>query len=326
MKPFHIVYLFVLVPWLTGCGTDTSPGQTLSDANNSYAEPTQITKTTTGSSPDNQGISSMTLKITDAPIDNATRVMIKFDAVELRQEDSDYSVLFELNQPQSINLLELQGTRSADLLTNIAVEAGIYDELRLIIDDSEMNSFIELNDGSIHDLKIPSGSSSGLKIKGELIVPANRPALFTIDFDVRKSIVRAGNSSKYLLKPVLRLVDDTTVGHVRGSVDADLLIASSCSDADVDSHNAVYIFNGADALPDDIDQSSDDDVEPVTTTSIEYDASSDSYVFEAAYLEAGEYTLAITCNANLEDIEADDDLLFFDIQNITVQVNSTLFL
>lgn len=325
MKLISLVKLGVITSLLIACGTDSQPGNTSTGNTNTLPPNNQITVISSGNSPAIEQ-SSLSLRITDAPIDNAAKVTVTFTSVELKVDNPGFSKLFEFNIPKTIDLLTLQGTQTEILLDNVAIEPGQYNEIRLIVDDTGMNSLIELVDGSVHPLKIPSGSSSGLKLKGDIIIPANRAAKFTIDFDVRQSIVRAGNSSNYLLKPVLRLLDDTSVGHIRGSVEGALLTDASCSDADANTHNAVYVYAGAGVIADDINQLSETDVDPITTASIQYDVNSDSYLFEAAFLEAGDYTIAITCNADLEDIEADDDLLFFNSQNVTVQVNNILFL
>lgn len=329
MKFVSIITIALMTILLFSCGTDSQPGSTSSDISIPASSDEQVTVISTGNSPAID-LSSLSLRITDAPIDNASRVVIAFTSVELKADAQGFSKLFSFNGPKIIDLLALQGTQTEDLLDNVSIEPGLYNEIRLIVDDSDSNSFIELIDGAIHPLKIPSGSTAGLKLKGDIIIPANRPGRYTIDFDVRKSIVRAGNSSNFLLKPVLRLLDDTSVGHIRGSVDSAFLTDASCSDSDADTHNAVYVFAGTNVTPDDITPLSDDDndenVNPVTTATIKYDSSANSYLFEAAFLEAGDYTIAMTCNADLENIETDDELLFFNSQNVTVQVNDILFL
>ena len=55
-------------------------------------------------------------------------------------------------------------------------------------------------------LTTPSGQQSGLKMNVNLEVPAGQVADFAIDFDACKSFVKAGNSGKFLLKPVLSVI------------------------------------------------------------------------------------------------------------------------
>ena len=52
-----------------------------------------------------------------------------------------------------------------------------------------------------------------------------------------------------------------------------------------------------------------------------------TYLYEAGFLPDGDYTVAFTCNANLEDPETDgDNLRFFGSRNATVKVNNIVFL
>ncbi len=333
MKAILYCLSCLLAVSLIACGTDTSPNQNTSSTSAPLAPvPNDVEVSVGGITQDPQatpGVTSQpsfTLRLTDAPLDGVTRVVITLVSVEMLHQDPTKSVLYTFNTPKTIDLLSLRGTRTEILLADIDIPAGLYPELRLVVDDSDLMSFIELDDGSVHDLKIPSGSSSGLKVKGDINVQANRNVSYTIDFDVRKSVVMAGASGRYLLKPVLRLIDDTLSGHILGTVDPLLLTAPDCSDNDPETFSAAYVFAGHDVIPSDIDTSSSNDVEPVTTATIALDPASGDYVFEAAFLPAGDYTISFTCNTDREDPEAADDLLFFNTQNVTVQINNILFL
>jgi hypothetical protein len=70
---------------------------------------------------------------------------------------------------------------------------------------------------------------------------------------------------------------------------------------------------------------------------IQYDYSLGLYIFEAAFLAEGDYTIACTCNADAEVLDDDDDgddgddndddaLKFFSVQNVSVLVTDTTFL
>ena len=126
------------------------------------------------------------------------------------------------------------------------------------------------------------------------------------------------------MDPVVRLVKADSVGHIRGTVIPALLTGPNCSDNDVDTYNAAYVFVGHDAIPDDIDD--DNSPQPLATTRIAWDPDQGNYLFEAAFLPPGNYTVALTCNADVEDLDNDDDLQFFDVRNATVIANNLLFL
>jgi hypothetical protein len=79
------------------------------------------------------------------------------------------------------------------------------------------NHVVFSSDGSAEDLKTPSGQQSGVKINVGIDVAEGQVADLLIDFDACKSVVEAGNSGNYLLKPVLSAIPRLSSG-VRGSV------------------------------------------------------------------------------------------------------------
>ena len=168
----------------------------------------------------------VTLSVTDAPIDYATEVWVQFDGVEFMpsSDSADQTpILVMLDSPMTINLLELQGSKSQALLTNEILPTGNYDWVRLMVtavNDGVMDSYIVLDDGTVHELDMPSGSEVGLEIVGGLEVIANTPSDKTIDIDLRKSIVTNG-LGEYLIQPVVSLVNNELgSADAAGSVDA----------------------------------------------------------------------------------------------------------
>ena len=304
-KFLNLMTVLSLAALLSACGTDSSSS---GDG---------------GSSGSGGEGSSLSLRLTDAAFDDAARVDITFVEVKLRKTSGGW-VSIPVNPAQKIELASLQGTKTADLLRDVKVDAGDYDELRLIVDTASMANSIELTTGGVNNLMIPSGGSSGLKNKGDYTVSDTRPTALVVDVDLRQSIITAGPN--FIMRPVLRLVKGDNFGHIRGLVNSTLLTAGTCSDAQADSFNAVYVYNGHNAVTDDINQVSSTNNDPVTTSKIMWDASISEYIYEAAFLPAGDYTIAFTCNSDQDDLNADDNLQFFDIRNVTVQVNNTTFL
>lgn len=289
---------------------------------------------------------TLNLSLTDAPIDEASAVWVEFTGVSIKKHiedtqtetttnettaeedatDSAEWINIPFDSPVAINLLDLQGSQKYALLTGETLESGTYSEVRLHVNakkDGIKDSYIVLTDNTEHELDIPSGSQTGLKVKGDITVPENGEAAFTIDFDVRKSIVVQGNG-EYKLKPVLHLTQDALTGHISGTVAAELVTSHasnwSCSDEDPDTFNAVYLFNGADATPADI---SGAETDPLTTALVGYNSDSSAYEFEAGYLTEGDYTVAFTCHADLENTETVENLNFIGTQNVTVTAGTT---
>lgn len=301
-----------------------------------------------GGTSDSSSTGTLNLALTDAPIDEAKSVFVEFSGLSLNQGTSEETanwIDIEFDQPLSIDLLTLQGSSHINLLSEEQLPAGSYSEIRLHINedstDGDLENYIVLNDGNdtTYPITIPSGLTSGLKVKGDINLPPNGEVAFTIDFDVRKSIVVQGNN-EYKLKPVLKLTEDTLTGHIAGTVDAALLSSEPnknwlCSDDDIDTYNAVYIYSGANTTPVDISENTN---EPIATALINLDTNSGKYVFEAGYLNAGDYTVSFTCNTDSESYvdvldeqnniigttaNSGDNLQFIGTQNVTVVAGET---
>ncbi len=168
----------------------------------------------------------MSLSVTDAPPklgDDVTEVNIAVIGIEYNHEGNWVNA--DDFVPQTFNLLELQNGRSLHL-GDMILPAGHYTELRFILAAPEKQGDVKSNpdcnitfeDGSSVPLFVPSGSESGYKGKGAFDITADAKIAIMADFDVQKSIVVAGNSGKYLLKPVIRLIVTELSGDIDGTV------------------------------------------------------------------------------------------------------------
>jgi hypothetical protein len=299
MKPITTIYrlslALLLAASVTACGTDSSSSGGSS-----------------GSSED-----GFSLRVTDAPFDDTSIVQITFVGVRLKQAGGGWiDIPLSALSASTIDLAQLQGSESEELVGDYDVPAGDYTEMRLIVDESRSKVVETL--GAEFELKIPSGE---IKIKGDFTVSEIQPTLAVADLDLRQSLKKTGPFYN-MQSPVVRLVVGGNFGHARGMVDS-LLLITPCSDTLPDTFNSVYVFEGHDIAPDDIDNN---DPEPVTTSKITFDLASSGFKYEAAFLPPGEYTIAFTCNANLDTLDNSEDLMFFGTKNITIKVNDILFL
>jgi hypothetical protein len=170
------------------------------------------------------GTGQMSLAVSDAPVDGAQSVVVKFTGIELTGNGGK-PMDITFSQPKTIDLMTQSGTASA-VLFNQPIPAGSYGQIRLMVvaDGDPSNSYIVLSDGTMHGLQVPSGSETGLKLVTGFTVPVSGVVDYTIDFDLRKAITcPPGQAPACFLKPVERLVDNTTVGNIQGSVSATLV-------------------------------------------------------------------------------------------------------
>ncbi|MEF8793523.1 DUF4382 domain-containing protein [Thiohalorhabdus sp.] len=257
---------------------------------------------------------TLSLGVTDAPVDEADKVVVRFDAVEIKPADGE-SRTFTFDSAQSIDLLAQQGENSASLLVSEEVAAGDYNWIRLHItaNQSPTDSYIDIA-ASRHSLFIPSAKNTGLKLVRGFTVPANGTADFTVDFDLRKSLVKPGQSGNhYILKPAMRLVDNSEVGHIA----TDVTIITTCHTP------AIYVFDAVEVTPDDLDTGTDQDTDPVTTANLA-DADGDgTHTSTAGFLTAGTYTVAFTCEAANDVSDANDNLAFEGAKDVEVQAHQT---
>ncbi|MBT8128571.1 MAG: DUF4382 domain-containing protein [Gammaproteobacteria bacterium] len=266
----------------------------------------------------------VTISITDAPVDIATEVRVQFNGIEFMPADTSSEqepILVMFDQPVSIDLLELQGNKSKTLLSNEILPTGQYDWIRLkitAIKDGIMDSYIRLVDGSVYELDMPSGLDVGLKIVGGLEIIANTPSAKTIDFDLRKSVVM-GALGDFKIKPTLKLVSNDQSGTIEGTVNIGELVSPDCSDLDPDTGNAVYLYEGFNVEPDDIDGL---DPEPVASALVKMNGTTGNYEYSFGFVPFGKYTLVMTCSSDIDDPEDDDTLDFTTTKNINL-TNST---
>jgi len=273
-----------------------------------------------GSSTEGSGGSGQfSLAVTDAPIDMANHVFVSFSGVSIQPADGE-RIEFEFDEPKTIDLLALQGSASESLLNDETVPSGEYEWIRLHVNaehDGVLDSYIELNDGTQLELRVPSGSQTGLKLVSGFDIPVGGSADFTIDFDLRKSIVLPPGQAAVgaMLKPALRLIDNSASGTIAGQVDSEL-ITEYCEDPSSQT-GSVYVFSGASAEPSDV---RGEDSDPLITAFVRF--GDGAYDYEVGFLAEGNYTLAYTCEAHLDDPEAADELQFVGTQPASVEADS----
>jgi hypothetical protein len=75
----------------------------------------------------------------------------------------------------------------------------------------------EEGDYTVEKLKVPSGYQTGVKIVRGFEIVADDATALILDFDAKKSVVKAGKSGKWLLKPTIKVLD-TVNNSISGEV------------------------------------------------------------------------------------------------------------
>lgn len=135
--------------------------------------------------------------------------------------DGGFVTVFE--GERELNLLDLRNGR-VDLLADADVPAGEYDQMRLVV----TRGVLTLTDGRVFDLRVPSGSSSGIKLNFEFEVADGEEKVLLLDVDLSRAFaaIPSGHIDdvstirEFRFQPALamRLIDVLEAGSISGQV------------------------------------------------------------------------------------------------------------
>lgn len=179
-----------------------------------------------GGSEDAGGSGTLRMALTDAPACGLSAVNITVEKIRVHQSasatdaDAGWADIV-LNPARRVDLLTLTNGVLMEL-GQIPLPAGKYTQMRLVLANNSgaapfANSVVPTGQPEVA-LKTPSGQQSGIKMNVNIDVAPNKMADFVVDFDACKSVVSAGASGQYLLKPVVSVIPRYVSG-VQGVVE-----------------------------------------------------------------------------------------------------------
>ncbi|WP_051690057.1 DUF4382 domain-containing protein [Pelobacter seleniigenes] len=181
---------------------------------------------------DGGGSGTLSVALTDSAAEDYQAVYITVDRVQVHRssQDNATSGWVTVAEPgTTYNLLDLVNGLFAQLGEG-PLDSGSYGQLRLVLGntaDTSLNIFDQTHpyanyiidmDGNAHKLKVPSGTQSGLKVINGFTINTDQTTDLLLDFDVTRSVVVAGTSGQYLLKPVIKILKETSYSNVYGTV------------------------------------------------------------------------------------------------------------
>jgi hypothetical protein len=166
--------------------------------------------------------SRVILKLIDSEGDyqevNVEIIDIQYNSSD--EENGWQSFTPEQGYPIQTDLTELVAGNEL-LLSDEIIPSGWMEQIRLVLSDN--NTLKIEGQEELIPLKTPSAQQSGLKIKLNQELDPGFSYTFILDWDVQRSIVSAGNSGQYILKPVIRANAEVNSGSVSGIVVADVI-------------------------------------------------------------------------------------------------------
>jgi hypothetical protein len=157
---------------------------------------------------------TLRVALTDAPACGYDAVNVTIQKVRVHKSstasdtDAGWSEIV-LSPAKRVDLLGLQNGVLAEL-GQTPLPTGKYTQLRLVLGTNggttPLANSVVPSGGSETALTTPSGQQTGLKMNIDMDVGANQMIDLVLDFDACKSVVRAGASGQYLLKPVVSVI------------------------------------------------------------------------------------------------------------------------
>ena len=261
---------------------------------------------------------TVSVSLMDRPVDDVTALFVTITEVWVKPRGSGPAFQLPMtSSPLTIDLLAHDDQNASVLVSEALVPAASYNWLELVIDDSTIDkSYAMTTTGGMVpvtvDVDVPSDS---IRLVSGFDIGPNQGFRVLLDWDVRKGLTEAVGTGELILRPAFRILDVDEYGAIEGSI-ADTRIAAEPSCAGVsgpDTGTVIYVFAGGET-PDDIDGI---DADPITTAPATYNTETSGYDYRVA-LMPGDYTVAATCEGDLDADDTDDAISFFPAGGILV--------
>jgi hypothetical protein len=198
---------------------------------------------------------TLNMAMTDAPACGYDHVYVTVNKIRVHQSAAaDGNELLgwrELSIPtQRIDLLSLTNGVLQEL-GSLPLPVGNYQQLRLVLAENPANpttanplanALVLSGSNSEIPLTTLSAQQSGFKLQARFDVQSGQVADMVLDFDACRSIVRAGASGRYNLKPVVAVIPRLTTA-IEGFVDPALASGVVVSTRDPDNNVRATVPN-----------------------------------------------------------------------------------
>ncbi len=283
---------------------------------------------------------TFSLAVSDAPLDDANKVVLAFEDVVLIPFDPETGdqtgdpIIMNVSEDgalRQIDLMEYQGSNAETIINEQTIAPGDYAMCVYAKDGNQLNdttlSYVEKTDGTVKGLVVPSrGSCYGTKPdtsdqgrlkfsqKDQYVKVHTGNNSYVIEFDLRKGLADPnGKDYMNMNSNAVSLVNASEAGHIGGEISPTQYQACEADSASWNAINdaapvhAVYLYAG------EMDRSTMGDLgapselnTPVaiaTVSETEYELGTITYNYEFGYVGPGTYTIGYTCTAYSDSAE-----------------------
>lgn len=248
-----------------------------------------------------------TVGVTDAAVDaeNVTGVYLAVSEIQARS-NSEFQTIATFDSPEPFNVMAYQNGE-VYALGEGEIEAGTYDEIRFILDDASESSYITFDDETSATIDVPSGTTSGYKVKGDFEIASNGQTNIIVDIDLRKALVVTGQDN-YKLRPTARLIVNDATGTIKGSLN-------------VSGEDRVVVYAYAEGTYSDAEYDQPSEGEARFDGSVNSAVVAEDGSFTLAFMQEGNYELV---TATYELNEAEETYEFKSVAEADVWINGSI--
>jgi hypothetical protein len=177
-----------------------------------------VSLTSCGGSSGGGNTGKLSLSLSDAPAPEYEAVYITISQIQVHRADAaDGQWQTVMSPGLTYNLLDLINGETAALGV-AGLASGTYTQMRLILADKPCSctnilghahpyaNYLITSGNEEIELKVPSGYKTGIKLVHSFDVVSGLTIGLVLDFDACRSVVKAGNSGKWLLKPTIKVI------------------------------------------------------------------------------------------------------------------------
>jgi hypothetical protein len=269
---------------------------------------------------------SLTLGLSDEAVEELKQVVLTIDSITFVRSAADDVVIDTFTIPDldleesdtfTLDLLDYRGRNQLEVIQALSMEVGSYSSIVLSILDEDINfSYVQQSDDSL--VAITVAASQGLSLPGMRLDSGEES--HTIEFSLAQSLRYRSSSDDYLLSDTgIRVEDNAVAASLSGRVDASLFNTVSPCDEKLDpvAGNRIYLYSGtglgsadlADVFTSASATTVPDNVQaPFAVATMAANTLTGNWEYVFGFLPAGDYTLALACNAEDDDAVDYDDI------------------